>query len=154
MCSINVKPIQRENQSTLTTRDRQHLWSDIHSFVWSNLFLLTEWSWKKCETALSNATKLQRIGETWFFRVKIHFAHFSGGKSVEYNSTFVSASRSALIPRAQMLLSQYLHSNFTTVLLWNAGWILLDILQLKRLFSVSFWAKAFVERCRVKMAVL
>ena len=42
--------------------------------------------------------------------------HFSGGKSVEYNSTFVSASKSARIPRAQILLSQYLHSSLTTVL--------------------------------------
>lgn len=80
--------------------------------------------------------------------------HFSGGKSVEYNSTFVSASKSARIPRAQILLSQNLHSSLTTVLVWNAGCILRDILSGKPPLSLSLQRKTFPTQRRHKMAVL
>lgn len=39
----------------------------------------------------------------------------------------MSANNSARIPRAQISFSQYLHSNFTTDFVWNAGWTPLDI---------------------------
>lgn len=76
--------------------------------------------------------------------------HFSGGKSVEYNSTFVSASKSARIPRAQILLSQYLHSSLMTVLVWNAGCILRDITLGKPPLSLSFQSKTFPPQRRHK----